>query len=129
MSKSETPISDIKIVRVNSVRWLCPKCYHPNAACPSALGNVFSCEKCGTNARVVMSKSEFISVLEKFFTAPESQLAPEMVEKLKGITHMPSAQARIALKDVLDECARASLASEFVMVALDAIWRNDSSWK
>lgn len=56
--------ADVKTVSVNSVRWLCPNCVHANAACASALGHVFICEKCGTRARVVMHKASSADLSE-----------------------------------------------------------------
>ncbi len=53
--------------------------------------------------------------------APRSQLDDSVRPKLRAVKTADD------LKAVLDECAYASLASDFVMSALDTIWRQMQS--
>lgn len=49
------------IIGVNSMRWLCPRCFHANPVCPTALERVFACEKCYTTAFIVLSRSDYLA--------------------------------------------------------------------
>lgn len=58
MSQETAPV-----VGVNSCRWICPKCTHINAVCPTALGNVFACTKCHMTAQVVLCATTHLATV------------------------------------------------------------------
>lgn len=37
--------------------------------------------------------------------------------------------ARIELKKILDDCAYGALASDFAMVAMDIVWKDNTFWE
>jgi hypothetical protein len=51
--------------------------------------------------------------------APESQIAKEVRVRLAMLAITPDADE---MKAILDDCAKYSLASDFAMVAMDAVW-------
>lgn len=61
--------------------------------------------------------------LKMLFTAPPTQLDPSMVEKLKKLENKEGDELKSGLHEILDHCARYSLASDFVMKVLDYEWR------
>lgn len=61
-------------------------------------------------------------ILEQLMTAPKSQLSTGMVSKLKVLKGKPVEEVRSGLHEILDFCARDSLASDFVMQILDYEW-------
>ncbi len=68
-----------------------------------------------------MSISE--DIIKAIATAPESQLDPSMKPRLLDLIGKPNKDVAEGLKKILDECAHAALASDFVMVALDGAWK------
>lgn len=61
------------------------------------------------------------NILSNMCDAPDSQIDAMIVVKLKDLIGSPPQTVADGLKLILDECAHASLASDFVMVALDTI--------
>jgi hypothetical protein len=66
------------------------------------------------------------AMLAGFHRAPESQLDPTICARIAALPDGP--EARAMLKTILDDCAYAALASDFVMMALDIVWREDTLW-
>lgn len=62
-------------------------------------------------------------VLKFLFTAPPTQLDPSMKEKLQALDGKTGDELKAGLHEILDHCARYSLASDFVMKVLDHEWR------
>jgi hypothetical protein len=56
--------------------------------------------------------------------APDSQLDGVICERVKALLGQPEDGWKSALHQMLDECARFSLASGFTMTLLDSIWRS-----
>ena len=71
-----------------------------------------------------MKKS--IGILAHLLTAPETQLDPSMVERLDKALRESTNEEELKnhLKDILDMCVHAGLASSFVMRVLDIEWRS-----
>ena len=61
--------------------------------------------------------------LRMMLSAPPTQLDPSMVERLKKLDGKEGDELRAGLHEILDHCARYSLASDFVMKVLDHEWR------
>jgi len=61
-------------------------------------------------------------ILTDLCTAPETQIDGEIVVKLRQLIGQPSETVEAGLKSILDECARYSLASDFAMISMDAVW-------
>lgn len=65
---------------------------------------------------------ELDTILADICEAPETQIDGEIVVKLRQLIGQPLETVETGLKSILDECARYSLASDFAMVAMDAVW-------
>ena len=67
-----------------------------------------------------MSKfKEFFAMMSQ---APDGHLAQSQALKCKQLSEQEVVKA-CEVKQILDDCAYAALASEFSMLALDAVWK------
>jgi len=55
--------------------------------------------------------------------APEGQIDPCIVDKLKALDPNDIEMVARELKTILDECARYSLASDFAMTSMDMLYQ------
>jgi len=62
-------------------------------------------------------------VIKILFEAPESQICPTIVERLKNINFDDNENAITEMKSILDDSARYSLASDFAMYTMDIIYK------
>lgn len=70
---------------------------------------------------VPLSYDTIKGIMEFMKTAPETELDPTIVVKITKLIEEEKPKA-IDLKKILDECAYASLASDFVMYILHLCW-------
>jgi hypothetical protein len=59
---------------------------------------------------------EFLELLSE---APETQIAEDITDKLSNLVGLPYEQIATEMQTILDQCAFASLASDFAMMAMD----------
>lgn len=62
------------------------------------------------------------ALLAKLAEAPNSQIDTEITDQIRLLIDKPPTEVATEMKRLLDECAHASLASDFAMVAMDATW-------
>ena len=67
--------------------------------------------------------SDIDSLLLSLSDAPDTQIDSEITPKIAGLIGKPLDEIAVGMKAILDECAFASLASDFAMVAMDSAWR------
>jgi hypothetical protein len=60
--------------------------------------------------------SKFKETLDMLSTAPDGQICKTITPKFKDV------KCASDMKDILDECCYASLASDFAMVCMDELW-------
>lgn len=61
--------------------------------------------------------------LSKAPPGQRAQIDESITPRLLGLIGKGAAVQALALKDILDDCAYAALASDFAMMAMDATWR------
>lgn len=66
--------------------------------------------------------ANYKEILSALSSAPDGQIDVTMTVKLKALSEEDNPKAD-DLHEILDECAYASLASVFAMVAMDTVWR------
>lgn len=68
-----------------------------------------------------MIKNQWKDVFQALSEAPDTQICKTQTAKLKELSVFDEVESS-QLKQILDDCAYASLASDFAMVAMDAVW-------
>lgn len=66
-------------------------------------------------------------MLELLATAPDSQIDATITPRIKALIGLPPDGIAARMKIILDECAFAALASDFAMMAMDAVWNEAKS--
>lgn len=66
--------------------------------------------------------NQFKSLLAMFGDAPDTQLDKSQSVKFKKMAEYDTNPTPDEIKEILDECAYASLASGFAMVAMNTLW-------
>jgi len=61
-------------------------------------------------------------LIDALCEAPDTQIDVSVVPKLKNLKTLPLSERPTEMKKILDECAYASLASDFAMLAMDSVW-------
>lgn len=62
-------------------------------------------------------------ILAALSAAPDGQIDQSITPRIKQLVGLPPDVIAPRSKEILDECAFASLASDFAMVAMDNVWR------
>ena len=65
--------------------------------------------------------NKYTNCLAVLASAPESQIDKTITLKLSNLAKDDCVKSE-QIKEILDECAYASLASDFAMMALDVLW-------
>jgi hypothetical protein len=63
-------------------------------------------------------------LLKTFAKAPDMQIDEKFKPIFLDLVYRTDERVRDEIKKILDECARYSLASDFVMGALDLVWKD-----
>ena len=66
--------------------------------------------------------NEIDSLLMLLGEAPDTQLEESMAHRCQDLVGQPAINIAIQMKKILDECAHASLASDFTMMTMDHVW-------
>ncbi len=69
-----------------------------------------------------MNKQRLDEFLLDLSSAPDSQISKDQTQKLTLLIGKPATEIAQGLKQILDDCCYASLASDFAMMALDRAW-------
>lgn len=70
---------------------------------------------------------DFDEILEALASAPDSQIDASITPRLKALVGLPPDAIAARMKLILDDCAYSALASDFAMMAMDAVWREAQS--
>jgi hypothetical protein len=70
------------------------------------------------------NKGDFDELLETFTHAPESQLDPSVIPRIKDLIGKPAKDIKDPLLKIIDDCVRYSLASSFTITTLHVVWLN-----
>lgn len=62
-------------------------------------------------------------ILSMLAEAPDSQIDKTITPRIKELVGQQPDIVAVKLKAILDDCAYASLASDFSMMAMDAVWQ------
>ena len=66
--------------------------------------------------------NQFKSLLAMFGDAPDTQIDKSQSVKFKEMSERDTNPTPAEIKEILDECAYASLASSFAMIAMNTLW-------
>jgi hypothetical protein len=69
-----------------------------------------------------MNREDINNLLHICLTAPDGQLCKSMHEQINLAINSTDDELSDIIKNILDLCAKFSLASEFTMILLDQIW-------
>lgn len=72
---------------------------------------------------VSLNPAPLDSLLVKLAEAPATQIDTQITARLAELVGQEPVEVAPALKQILDECAYAALASDFAMVAMDHAWK------
>jgi hypothetical protein len=61
-------------------------------------------------------------ILAELSQAPDTQIDHTITPRLYALIGKPISEIESGLHEILDDCAYAALASDFAMVAMDAVW-------
>ena len=63
-------------------------------------------------------------IIEQLIEAPETQICPTIVERIKNIDFDNSETAASEMKSILDDSAKYALASDFAMNVMDMVYND-----
>jgi len=74
-----------------------------------------------------MTREDIDTLLNTCLDAPDSQLCASAIPKVKLCIDANNEDLPEAIKSLLDDCAYFALASSFVMVLLDNLWKESKN--